>query len=73
MRRAATENLSGRRVRLVSTNDPYTRLRPGSEGTVFLLQEDVFERGKRVLHVDWDDGSSLSLLEATGDRWEVLP
>jgi hypothetical protein len=58
----------GDRIRLVSTSDPYTRLKSGDEGTVIRVRE-VF--GDVTVSVDWDSGSTLSLLEGE-DRWEVI-
>lgn len=52
-----------RRVRLVQCNDPYTKLKPGSEGTV------LFEDDLGTLHVKWDSGSTLGLCREDGDRW----
>ncbi len=59
-------DLVGRRVRLVSCSDPYTRLQPGAEGTVTLVD------GVGTVHVRWDDGHQLGLIHEAGDRWEVL-
>jgi hypothetical protein len=52
----------GQRVRLVSTGDRRTRLRPGSEGTVALIDD------MGTVHVDWDSGSKLGLIPGE-DRW----
>ena len=57
--------LEGRRVRLISCSDPYTRLQPGSLGTVNLVDD------MGTLHVHWDSGSRLGLVPDE-DRWEVL-
>ena len=59
----------GQRVRLVYTDDPYTSLRPGSEGTVTRVALNL---GDLDVAVKWDDGSSLSLIPASGDRFEVV-
>lgn len=56
----------GDRVRLVRCDDPYTRLRPGDEGTVDLVDD------AGTVHVKWDSGSSLGLVEQAGDRFEVI-
>ena len=58
--------VKGRRVRLVWTSDPYTRLSPGSLGTADFY-DDV-----GTLQVKWDDGSHLGLIPHV-DRWELLP
>jgi hypothetical protein len=59
----------GKRVRLVSTTDRYTKLRPGAEGVVTARVVDPWRAV--ALCVSWDDGSSLSLLEGE-DAWEIL-
>ncbi|MEH0430324.1 DUF4314 domain-containing protein [Streptomyces stelliscabiei] len=56
----------GDRIALVATADPHTELKPGDEGTVHRL--DV---GLLILYVDWDSGSTLSMLLDDGD--EVRP
>ena len=58
---------AGERIRLASTSDPYTRLRPGDEGTV--LHTGHLDTSHGVIHVHWDSGSSLSLIEGE-DQWE---
>jgi hypothetical protein len=60
-----TTNLRGRRVRLISTTDPYTRLSRGDEGTISLI-DDI-----GTVHVKWDNGSTLGLVPEE-DRWEML-
>jgi hypothetical protein len=60
----------GQRVKLVHTDDEWTRLRPGSLGTVVAIRPDYSNPREFVLDVDWDDGSNLSLLSAAGDRVE---
>lgn len=47
---------AGRRVELVSTDDPRTRLRPGSKGTLKYETDDAWS-------IDWDDGSRLSMIK----------
>ncbi len=56
----------GDRVRLVHCDDPYTRLRPGALGTVSFIDD------LGTLHVDWDDGSHLGIVEEAGDRIEKV-
>lgn len=46
----------GKRVRLIYTSDPYTRIRPGDEGTVDFLDD------LGTVHVLWDNGSSLGMV-----------
>ena len=48
--------LIGRRIELVYCSDPYTRLQPGSLGTI------EFEDDLGTVFVRWDSGSSLGLV-----------
>lgn len=59
------DTLIGRRVRLIHTPDPYTRLVPGTEGKV------TFIDSVGTVFVDWDDGSSLGMV-AGEDEYEVV-
>jgi hypothetical protein len=56
----------GDRVRLLRTTDQHTRLQPGTEGTVTMID------AVGTVHVDWDDGSRLGMVAAAGDRFEVI-
>lgn len=56
----------GKRIKLVRCNDRYTKLQPGTLGTV----ECVDDTG--TLHVLWDNGSTLGLCREDGDRWELV-
>ena len=58
----------GDRIELVSTNDPATKLRPGSRGTVSDFPVDDIG----TLNIKWDDGSTLGLNSKFGDRWRVI-
>lgn len=58
--------LIGKRIRLVFTNDEYTDLRAGDEGTVTFIDDTG------TVFADWDNGSGLGLIERYGDRFEVL-
>jgi hypothetical protein len=51
----------GQRVELVMTDDPYTRLHPGSQGTV------LWDDGDQIA-MHWDDGSSLTMVRSAGDE-----
>lgn len=62
---AMTTNLRGRRVRLITTTDPYTNLRMGDEGTIVLVDD------LGTVHVSWDNGSSLGLVPRE-DHWQLL-
>lgn len=45
----------GCRVELVCMNDPYSRLTPGEQGAVVMV-DDI-----GTVHVAWDNGSSLGV------------
>jgi len=55
----------GRRVRLIYTDDPYTNLRSGDEGTVDFVDD------AGTVFVKWDSGSSLGLIAGV-DRWTYI-
>lgn len=55
----------GDRVELVFTDDPYTRLKPGDQGTVLSVYGDV-------IAVAWDSGSTLALITSAGDRFTKI-
>jgi len=56
----------GRRVRLISTSDPYTtQLKPGDEGTALWVDD------MGTLHVEWDVGSNLGMIPGE-DHWEFI-
>jgi hypothetical protein len=57
-------SVEGYRVRLISTTDPLTSLKPGAFGTVSFKLDGI-------LYVSWDDGSKLSLIEGI-DEWEFV-
>src|ERR1051325_1198092 len=61
-----SQELVGRRVRLQSCSDPYTKLAVGAEGTISMIDS------LGTVHVNWDDGSTLGLVPGE-DRWDVLP
>lgn len=61
----------GDRIKLTYTDDQYTKLVAGDEGTVVRTRKDAFGDGM-ILDVDWDSGSTMSLIEGE-DQWEVLP
>lgn len=54
------------RIRLISTTDPHTRLRPGDQGTV----TDIDPTG--TVMVRWDSGSTLGMLPGI-DEFDILP
>lgn len=60
----------GTRIKLVYTNDPYTNLVPGDEGTITGYSNSRYA-GLQVW-VKWDNGSTLSMLPNDGDMFEIL-
>ena len=46
----------GDRIEFVSSSDTYTRLQPGTKGTVSLVDS------MGTVHVNWDDGSTLGMI-----------
>lgn len=66
MSRKPSQTLVGKRIKLVRCNDAYTRLEPGSLGTV----DSVDDAG--TVHVRWDSGAVLGLVWDDGDRWQIL-
>jgi len=64
-----TEIEKGSRVRLVWTDDHYTNLRAGEEGTVTDIS--LTPDGIKQYWIDWDQGSKLALLEGI-DQFELL-
>lgn len=59
-----TENYQpGDRVALVCTDDPYTKLRLGDEGTVTRWDPQLCQ-----LSIKWDSGSTLAMLLDMGDE-----
>ena len=49
-------------------HDPYSKLQPGTKGTVTLVDD----RG--TIHVDWDGGGNLGLITEgpEPDRWRLV-
>jgi hypothetical protein len=63
---ALDRTMAGKRIKLISTTDPHTNLRPGDEGTV------QFTDAIGTLAVKWDCGSSLGLIPGY-DQWTEVP
>jgi hypothetical protein len=57
--------LIGVRVKLLSTTDPHTNLKPGALGSVRFVDD------AGTVFVQWDAGNYLGLIEGE-DRWEVV-
>lgn len=60
----------GDRIELVHTDDPYTKLQPGSLGVVTRVSRHPSRA--LIVHVRWDEGSNLMLLGGV-DQFRVLP
>ena len=54
--KAREEYIEGDRVRLIFTDDEYTELKSGDEGTVKYI-DDVAN-----IHIRWDNGSGLAMI-----------
>lgn len=69
--------LCGKRIKLEYTNDPYTQLKAGDEGTVELVKKN---KGLKFdqMWVQWDSGSTLMLIDETSygrdkkDEFEII-
>ena len=59
----------GRRVELIDTNDPYTKLRTGDQGVYEfeITQSNPLENQHSI---KWDSGSTLMMVR--GDRWKFI-
>jgi hypothetical protein len=66
------ENLIGKRIELVKTNDPYTKLTKGSKGIIQSIDKVNFDGGFHQVWVKWDSGSSLALIPEKGDRFLTI-
>lgn len=56
----------GKRVEFISTNDQYTKLEPGTRGTI------SFVDSMGTIFVNWDNGSSLGMIQESGDRFAFV-
>lgn len=66
MSRKPSQSLVGRRIKLVKCNDSFTKLEPGAEGVVEMIDD------LGTLHVKWDNGAVLGLVWDDGDRWTII-
>lgn len=55
----------GDRVAFVSSSDEWTKLEPGTLGTVSFIDD------AGTVHVKWDDGSQLGMIEGE-DRFRIM-
>ena len=68
----STTTMVGRRIRLIFTDDRYTKLRSGDEGTITDVTTLPKEMGgNRQIWAKWDNGSSLAMIEGK-DQFEIL-
>lgn len=58
-------HLLGRRIEIVSCNDKYTNLVPGSQGKLTAIDSNG------TVFADWDDGSTLGLIPGV-DQWKYI-
>jgi len=66
------ESMKGKRIELISCDDPYTELKTGDRGTIeFILRQSDHRICEDQLSVNWDNGSSLMLLIGK-DRYKIL-
>ena len=59
------KEMKGKRIRLINCKDTFSPLESGIEGTV------NFVDGIGTIHVDWDNGRTLGLIEFV-DTFEIL-
>lgn len=58
-------NLTGKRVRVLHMDDPYSPVPTGTEGTIRHID------GIGQIHVKWDNGSTLALIPGV-DVYTIL-
>lgn len=63
----AAGELMGRRVKLVACDYHAAQVKPGDTGTVRWVD------AVGIVHVNWDNGAQLGLVEEAGDLFELLP
>lgn len=64
----------GDRIELIYTDDSYTDLEKGDRGTVTGTSEipaGVAGQKEHQIHVDWDNGSNLSLIRGR-DSYKII-
>jgi hypothetical protein len=57
----------GKRIELISTDNPYSDLKPGDRGTVVDVSELPYEDKPSKVWVLWDSDSRLTVLEGRDD------
>jgi hypothetical protein len=59
-------NKVGERVRFIYSSDPYTKLEKGDEGII------TGEDSLGTVHIKWDNGSTLGMIQSEGDCFEII-
>lgn len=62
--------LDGKRVRLISMQDPYDPVPSGSEGTVICTYYDYYNKHLHI-SVNWDNGRGLNIVSPP-DKYQVI-
>ena len=70
MEAAKLDNYVGKTIRLIHTDDPYTKLKPGNLGVIRRVWVQGAAPYDIMLDVAWTTGSNLSLVVGK-DRYEV--
>lgn len=60
-----TKSLIGKRIELIHTDDEYTKITPGTQGTI----NHIDDTG--TIFASWDDGSKLGLIP-TIDKFKII-
>jgi hypothetical protein len=58
-------SLVGSKIQLISTDDPYTKLKPGDVGTITHIDDTG------TVFADWENGSALGLIPNI-DNFKIL-
>ena len=62
----------GDRIKLISTDNPYSRLKPGDSGVVWDITTFEFsDEETKQIWIHWYYGGSLALIEGK-DEWEII-
>lgn len=69
---AGSHPLIGKRIELIETNDPYTDLKKGDQGTIRDVNEcELWSERFTQIGVKWDNGSNLMMV-LPKDKFKVL-
>jgi uncharacterized protein DUF4314 len=71
LRARMEKELVGKRIELIHTDDPYTKLVPGDKGIVTLVDEMPFNDTPIQISVKWDSGSNLMMIWGK-DQYKVI-